>query len=119
MDSKTWSTATVQSIQETCGTNLAVNSSVWQDPNPNSDTSMPTLPYSIVNTLCPDQCSGRGQCVNGKDSWITWHRAFLFDAFFVGMFEWCQYIGAHAHVCVCMCLRVCVCGSSREKGEGI
>lgn len=76
-DSKSWSSATVQTIQEACSTNLAVNSSLWLDSNPNTEASTPTLPDSILNTLCPDQCGSHGQCVDGKDSWIMWCKDFL------------------------------------------
>ncbi|KAL8622379.1 hypothetical protein ACOMHN_041707 [Nucella lapillus] len=60
-----YSNASIQAIQDSCSTNLAVNSSTWTDPSPGVKDSAATPDYTIANTLCPKQCSGHGTCVNG------------------------------------------------------
>ena len=57
-----WSAPTLESIQQTCGTEVDTDSNQWTTST-NGDQE---LPPTIVSTLCPNQCNGNGQCIDSK-----------------------------------------------------
>nr|KAG5688457.1 hypothetical protein BaRGS_003054 [Batillaria attramentaria] len=60
-DNLVWAKPNLQTIQETCGTNLATDSNSWQDANPDDPSVEPSLNYNILNTLCPNNFEGGGK----------------------------------------------------------
>ena len=50
-------------LKQNCVTELELNVSRWEH---GAESDHPRPPASIMNTLCPDDCSGHGSCLNGQ-----------------------------------------------------
>lgn len=57
-----WVDAVIQSIQEQCYTKVITDEDQWQD----TGTGTPSIPPTIVNNICLNDCSNTGTCVLGK-----------------------------------------------------
>ena len=61
----TWAESHIAMVKESCRTELNRNIALWEKSNP---TATPTLPVGVVNTLCLNDCSGKGDCREGEKS---------------------------------------------------
>ena len=62
-DNDTFVMSSIEKMKNYCEEQALKDMTLWK-PNPNKNGTLEP-PIEVVNVLCPNECSGNGQCVNG------------------------------------------------------